>query len=104
MSVKVGERTLRSLLQERRPTPSEALLIVARICDALETFHAQGTAHGALCPENIVIAPAGGVTLTKTSAPDAYQAPEVTKRSSADPRADLYSLGRILYELLTGML
>ncbi|MBI2930655.1 MAG: protein kinase [Planctomycetes bacterium] len=113
---------LRTLLAERQVTPKEALRIVPQICDALEYAHAQGVVHRDIKPENILVSKQGQIkiadfglakmaekgegTLTRTSVTmgtPQYMAPEQYERmKDVDHRADIYSLGVVLYEMLTG--
>ncbi len=115
-------RLLRQILAEAGRLPSErAVKIALEICDALEYMHSQGVVHRDLKPENIFVdsedrikiidfgiaATAGARRLTfgKLShvmgSPD-YISPEQVKGKRGDSRSDLYALGVILYEMLTG--
>src|SRR4030095_15862955 len=107
-------------------SPGEALAIVPRICDALQFAHEEGILHRDIKPENILLDAKGRVkiadfgiaklvgdnraeaTLTATGAAlgtPHYMAPEqLEKPSAVDHRADIYSLGVVFYEMLTGEL
>jgi serine/threonine protein kinase len=117
---------LRHLLREGRLKPEEALQIVPQLCEALQYAHEQGVVHRDIKPENILLDKKGHVKiadfgLAKLLGPKAadsaltgsqqvmgtphYMAPEQLERPLAvDHRADIYSLGVVFYELLTGEL
>lgn len=120
----VEGENLRALLQKRRLEPEKALAIVPQLCNALEYAHAQGIIHRDIKPENILLAQTGGVKiadfglamlvgagaprLTQTNAimgTPHYMAPEQVENPKAvDHRADIYSMGVVFYEMLTGEL
>ena len=117
---------LRQLLQTRKMPPEQALTIVPKICEALQYAHEQNIVHRDIKPENILLDKQGRVKIadfgiakmmgdetgqqTLTGAKDAvgtphYMAPEqIEKPLTVDHRADIYSLGVVFYEMLTGEL
>jgi serine/threonine-protein kinase len=118
-----GESLRERLQGDRQPSTAEAVRIVREIADALAAAHAAGVVHRDLKPENVLLSQSHamvsdfGIAKAMSSSVDvsnltatgvvlgtpAYMAPE---QSVGDPemdhRADLYSLGVIAYELLTG--
>ncbi|HWI57363.1 MAG TPA: serine/threonine-protein kinase, partial [Bacillota bacterium] len=122
----VDGMNLRQLLQNRKLVPEEALAIVPHICDALQYAHEQGIVHRDIKPENVLLDKQGRIKLADfgiakilgQAAPEAartaatevvgtpyYMAPEqVEKPTKVDHRADIYSLGVVFYEMLTGEL
>lgn len=99
--------TLADLLAERRVVPSPELEhIFVSILDDLAHAHSQGRLHGDIKPKKVVQVEDGvwrlidyGVSRVGTAR---YIAPEKAERKSVDARADLYSLGVVLYEAATG--
>jgi eukaryotic-like serine/threonine-protein kinase len=118
----VDGRLLRNILREQRKLPPErAVHIAIGICDALEYIHNHGVVHRDLKPENIMVGDqdhvklidfgiagqegARRLTFAKLSqlmgTPD-YISPEQVKGKRGDGRSDVYALGVMLYEMLTG--
>src|SRR5882672_10850608 len=120
----VDGANLRLLEQGSRLSPREALQLIPQICDALQYAHDEGVVHRDIKPENVLVDRKGRVKiadfgLAKILGVDAdalrltaegqvmgtphYMAPEqIEKPLSVDHRADIYALGVVLYEMLTG--
>jgi serine/threonine protein kinase len=117
--------TLRQLLQTRKLSPEEALAIVPKICGALQFAHERGIVHRDIKPENILLDKQGQVKIAdfgiakivgqpaqaaltqdkQIIGTPHYMAPEqIEKPATVDHRADIYSLGVVFYEMLTGEL
>jgi eukaryotic-like serine/threonine-protein kinase len=111
---------LRSLLRQKsKLVPEEAVNIMVQVSQALDAAHAEGVVHRDLKPQNIMIDSQGRATvmdfgiarsmevtgMTQTGAllgtPE-YMSPEQAKGQEVDARSDLFTLGIIFYELLTG--
>jgi serine/threonine protein kinase len=114
-------RTL--LMDEQRLEPRRAALLVEQVAQALDAAHAHGLVHRDVKPANILVARVGGgehvyltdfgiaramqsgATMTSTGALLGtldYIAPEQARGEHVDGRADVYSLGCVLFEALTG--
>ena len=122
----VDGANLRGVLRSGELAPGEALRVVSQVCDALQYAHREGVVHRDIKPENILITTEGivkiadfglaklvgegraDVSLTETAQTMGtlhYMAPEqIEHPRTVDHRADLYSLGVVFYELLTGEL
>jgi len=114
-----GENLQAVLRRKKKLEPAEAANIMAQVCRALEAAHAEGVIHRDLKPQNIMLDKSGrayvmdfgiarsmlGEGMTQTGAligtPD-YMSPEQAKGLALDVRSDLFSVGIIFYEMLSG--
>jgi tRNA A-37 threonylcarbamoyl transferase component Bud32 len=123
----VDGANLREVMQAGQLSPGDALTLVPQLCDALQFAHEAGVVHRDIKPENILLDRSGqvkiadfglakllepdrvdGVSLTVSGAvmgTPAYMAPEQIEHPlEVDHRADIYAVGVVLYEMLTGEL
>lgn len=112
-------RTLRALLGERELSIPEISDYLTQTASALDYAHERGIVHRDIKPENIMVDAAGKVTLTDFGIANltdelsvtttgavigtpVYMAPEQLRGEPATPRSDVYALGVLAYELLSG--
>jgi serine/threonine-protein kinase len=116
-------RLLRKILDEGRISQERALRIALGVLDALDYIHVHGVVHRDLKPENIMVDDKDNIKLidfgiasdtaarrltyanfTATLGTPNYISPEQVKGKRGDGRSDIYAMGVILYEMLTGKL
>ncbi|HKS98097.1 MAG TPA: protein kinase [Rugosimonospora sp.] len=111
--------TLARLLSRGRPPVPWTISVAAQVCDALAAAHRAGVLHRDIKPGNLMVSPEGRVKVCDfglARSPDThtltdvmqvvgtseYLAPERAEGERGDARSDLYALGCVLYEMLTG--
>jgi eukaryotic-like serine/threonine-protein kinase len=115
----VAGRTLRQVLDEAGSLPADdAIAIAVGVCEALDAAHAAGLVHRDIKPANIALSggevkvldfgiarlegPGGGTRTQAVLGTAAYLSPEQALGLPVGPQADLYALGCVLFEMLTG--
>ena len=119
MELVPGQPLDRIIRDGPRPAPLESANIAARVADALDYAHEQGVVLCDVKPQNLILTPDGQpklvdfgiarvMTTTRSLAPEElrgsapYVSPEQVRGERVDGRTDVYALGAVLYELLTG--
>lgn len=109
-----------AMIHRNQLTPELTFRLLSQVCDALHFAHSRGVVHGDVKPANILVTPEGQAKLADfglahlAERPDTdelpecmgtleYTAPEILESGGRrDHRSDIYSLGPVLYEMLTG--
>ncbi len=111
------EPSLRELMDDGGISAADFSRVVRQVGEGLSYLHGQGLVHRGLCPETIAVGSGGEAKITDLSlvmdaekskhgstmkGVTAYSAPEILRRRSVDARSDVFSLGAIMYEVISG--
>jgi hypothetical protein len=114
----VRGRTLRAELEAARALPiADVVRILTEVCEALQYAHGRGVVHGDITPDNIYLdgdsgavrvsgwgaVPEAGAAVRRPGRGRSYSAPEQVDAGNPDKRSDLYSLGLVGCDMLTGL-
>ncbi|WP_433004316.1 serine/threonine-protein kinase [Kribbella sp. CA-294648] len=121
MELVVGQTLAATLQQDGPMTPRAAALVIAQAAEGLSAAHREGVIHRDIKPSNLLVAGDGTLKIadfgiacfvsdrSSDDTPDGcvlgtsfYVAPEVARAEPVGPASDIYSLGCVLYQLLTG--
>jgi serine/threonine-protein kinase len=95
--------TLRQMTSRTRFEPRYSMRLWLQMLKALAELHRSGVYFGTITPDSISVDMTNTVAIVPAATPDPdYQAPEVAAGARPDEAADIYAMGCILYEMLTG--
>ncbi|NJD56906.1 MAG: hypothetical protein FIA94_10945, partial [Nitrospirae bacterium] len=97
-----GKTSIRSFIKSGKIEPKYSFKLWFQILKSLQAAHSSGRPYGFLSPENILLDTHNNLSFLKRPPSAAYVAPEKTRGMEPDVRADIFSMGVILYEMLTG--
>ncbi|HET9988911.1 MAG TPA: serine/threonine-protein kinase, partial [Kofleriaceae bacterium] len=115
MELVEGESLTARLRRERKLSVADAVAIATAVCDGLAAAHARDVIHRDIKPDNVLLAADGRVVVAdfgvaaigvgeraELSGTPAYMAPEQARGEPPTPAADVYAVGLVLYEMVTG--
>jgi tetratricopeptide (TPR) repeat protein len=99
-----GRASIRSFIKSGKIEPKYSFKLWFQILKSLQEAYNSGRPYGFMCPENILIDTHNNLSFLRKTPSAAYLAPEKIKGMELDVRADIFSMGVILYEMLTNSL
>lgn len=97
-----GKTSIRNFIRSGKMEPKYGLKLWLQILKKLEESYLQKRPYGFICPENILVDSQNNIYFLRKGPSAAYTPPEKQKDIALDERSDIFSMGVILYEMLTG--